>query len=125
MIFPITRGVAHLIGNLFTRIQNREQEVTWIDAGIAAPTPRVIVLLIWVLGLVIAHPYIPGSSSKAFQGVSVLAGVMLSLGSSGVISQAMSGLALMFSAGAPKRITASRTRASVIPSTYRVIRSSP
>jgi small-conductance mechanosensitive channel len=96
VIFLITRGVAHLIGNLFTRIQRGELEVTWIDAGIAAPTRRVVVLLIWVLGLVIAYPYIPGSSSKAFQGVSVLAGVMLSLGSSGVISQAMSGLALMF-----------------------------
>ncbi|MBL8002101.1 MAG: mechanosensitive ion channel [Flavobacteriales bacterium] len=95
-IFLITRAVAKIIGGLFTRIQNGELEVTWIDASIAAPTRRVIVLLIWVFGLVIAYPYIPGSSSKAFQGVSVLAGVMLSLGSSGVISQAVSGLALMF-----------------------------
>ncbi len=96
LIFFITRTVARIIGSLFTRIQQGEIEVTWIDAGIAAPTRRVVVLLIWVFGLVIAYPYIPGSSSKAFQGVSVLAGVMLSLGSSGVISQAVSGLALMF-----------------------------
>jgi small-conductance mechanosensitive channel len=96
LIFFITRSVARIIGGLFTRIQQGEIEVTWIDASIAAPTRRVVVLLIWVFGLVIAYPYIPGSSSKAFQGVSVLAGVMLSLGSSGVISQAVSGLALMF-----------------------------
>jgi len=96
LIFLITRSVARMITALFTRIQVGEIEVTWIDAGIAAPTRRVVVLLIWVFGLVIAYPYIPGSSSKAFQGVSVLAGVMLSLGSSGVISQAVSGLALMF-----------------------------
>lgn len=96
LIFLITRSVAKIISGLFTRIQEGEIEVTWIDAAIAAPTRRVVVLLIWVFGLVIAYPYIPGSSSKAFQGVSVLAGVMLSLGSSGVISQAVSGLALMF-----------------------------
>ncbi len=96
LIFLITRSVARMITALFTRVQSGEIEVTWIDAGIAAPTRRVVVLLIWVFGLVIAYPYIPGSSSKAFQGVSVLAGVMLSLGSSGVISQAVSGLALMF-----------------------------
>ncbi|MBL7965098.1 MAG: mechanosensitive ion channel [Flavobacteriales bacterium] len=95
-IFLITRAVARMVGGFFTRIHQGEIEVTWIDAAIAAPTKRVIVLLIWVFGLVIAYPYIPGSSSKAFQGVSVLAGVMLSLGSSGVISQAISGLALMF-----------------------------
>ncbi len=96
LIFLITRAVARMTGSLFIRIQKGEIEVTYIDAGIAAPTRRVVVMLIWVFGLVIAYPYIPGSSSKAFQGVSVLAGVMLSLGSSGVISQAVSGLALMF-----------------------------
>jgi len=96
LIYFITRAVARMITSFFTRIQQGEIEVTWIDAGIAAPTRRVVVLIIWVFGLVIAYPYIPGSSSKAFQGVSVLAGVMLSLGSSGIISQVVSGLALMF-----------------------------
>jgi small-conductance mechanosensitive channel len=96
LVFVITRAVARMVGSFFTRIQQGEIEVTWIDSAIAAPTRRVVVMLIWVFGLVIAYPYIPGSSSKAFQGVSVLAGVMLSLGSSGVISQAVSGLALMF-----------------------------
>jgi len=96
LVYVITRAVARIVASFFNRVQQGEIEVTWIDASIAAPTRRVVVMLIWVFGLVIAYPYIPGSSSKAFQGVSVLAGVMLSLGSSGVISQAVSGLALMF-----------------------------
>jgi small-conductance mechanosensitive channel len=96
LVFFITRTVARIVGSLFTRIQKGEIEVTWIDAGIAAPTRRVVVLLIWVFGLVIAYPFIPGSSSRAFQGVSVLAGLMLSFGATGVVSQAVSGLALMF-----------------------------
>lgn len=96
VIYLITRSFAHLTAALFDRIQKGELEVSWIDASIAAPTRRIIVIFIWVFGLVIAYPYIPGSSSKAFQGVSVLAGVMLSLGSSGIISQLVAGLALMF-----------------------------
>jgi small-conductance mechanosensitive channel len=96
VIYFITRSFAHLTAALFDRIQKGELEVSWIDASIAAPTRRIVVIFIWVFGLVIAYPYIPGSSSKAFQGVSVLAGVMLSLGSSGIISQLVAGLALMF-----------------------------
>jgi len=96
VIFLLTRSLVKIVGSIFTRIQQGELEVSWLDAAIAAPTRRVVVMLLWVFALVIAYPYIPGSSTKAFQGVSVLVGVMFSLGSSGVISQAMSGLALMF-----------------------------
>ena len=39
-----------------------------------------------------AYPYLPGSDSEAFKGVSVLAGLMLSLGSSSVVGQALAGL---------------------------------
>lgn len=96
VIVLITRWIAQLLSTFFDRVQRGSIEVAWLDASIAQPTRRVFVLLLWLFALVIAYPYIPGSSTKAFQGVGVLAGVMLSLGSSGVISQAMSGLALMF-----------------------------
>jgi len=49
------------------------------------------------LGLAMAYPYLPGANSQAFKGVTVLAGLMLSLGASGVVGQAMSGLSLMYS----------------------------
>lgn len=43
-----------------------------------------------------AYPYIPGSSTDAFKGVSVLLGLMISIGASGVVGQAASGLILMY-----------------------------
>ena len=49
------------------------------------------------LALVFAYPYVPGSNSRAFTGFSVLAGLMLSLGSSGLINHMMSGLVIIYS----------------------------
>ena len=44
-----------------------------------------------------AYPYIPGSKSDAFKGVSVLVGLMISLGATGAVGQAASGLMLLYS----------------------------
>ncbi|CAN5337585.1 hypothetical protein BH23GEM2_BH23GEM2_06600 [soil metagenome] len=44
-----------------------------------------------------AYPYIPGSGTDVFKGVSVFVGVVISLGSTGIVNQAMSGLVLMYS----------------------------
>ena len=95
-IFLVTRWTVRSISGLFMRIANGDIEVSWLDAATAAPTKQIVSILIWLFAIAIAYPYIPGSSSGAFQGVSVLAGVMLSLGSSGVVSQAAAGLILMY-----------------------------
>jgi small-conductance mechanosensitive channel len=49
-----------------------------------------------VFALVMAYPYIPGSDTEAFKGLSVLLGLMLSMGASGIVGQAASGLILMY-----------------------------
>ena len=41
--------------------------------------------------LVVAYPYIPGSGSEAFKGISLMLGVVFSLGSSSVISNVVAG----------------------------------
>ena len=68
-----------------------------LDAELANPTRKLVSALIWIFALVMAYPYLPGSDSAAFKGVSVLLGLMLSLGSSNIISQGASGLILTFS----------------------------
>jgi small-conductance mechanosensitive channel len=47
--------------------------------------------------LVVAYPYIPGSDTAAFQGLSVLIGLMVTLGSTGLINQVISGLFVVYS----------------------------
>ena len=46
--------------------------------------------------MVAAYPYIPGSGSEAFKGIGVFVGLMMSIGASGVVNQAVSGLMLMY-----------------------------
>jgi len=54
---------------------------------------RVVVILI---ALVFAVPYIPGSDSAAFQGLTILVGAMLSLGANSVVSNMLAGLFVIY-----------------------------
>lgn len=58
---------------------------------------RLVVALVWLGALVVAFPYIPGSSTGAFQGVTVFAGLMVSLGSTSLVGQMASGIVLAYS----------------------------
>jgi small-conductance mechanosensitive channel len=51
----------------------------------------------WLFAVVVAYPYLPGSGTDAFKGVSVFVGLMLSLGSSGLVNQAMSSIMITYS----------------------------
>lgn len=96
LIFAITRTATRLVRAFFDAVESRSVEAPWIHPETANPTRRIVVAMMWMFALVVAYPYFPGSSSDVFKGVSVFAGVVLSLGSSGVMSQGMSGLVLMY-----------------------------
>ena len=44
-----------------------------------------------------AYPYLPGSQTDAFKGVSVFLGLMVTFGSSGLVNQIMSGFMITYS----------------------------
>lgn len=97
LIFVIARLTARAVGAFMERVQRGELKAGWLDTDTAAPTRRLGTVAIWLFALAMAYPYLPGAESDAFKGVSVLAGLMLSLGASGVVGQAMSGMSLMYS----------------------------
>lgn len=97
LIFLLARMVSRATGAFFERVARGETHLGWLDADTAMPTRRLANVVIWLFALAMAYPYLPGSHSDAFKGVSVLAGLMLSLGASGVVGQAMSGFSLMYS----------------------------
>jgi small-conductance mechanosensitive channel len=68
-----------------------------IDADVVHPARQLASAAIWLFALAMAYPYLPGSSSEAFKGLSVLVGLMLSLGASGLVGQAAGGFILTFS----------------------------
>ncbi len=95
-IFVVARLVARAASLLLQRIERGELQVRGIDADTALPTRRLIGGCIWLFALAMAYPYLPGADSEAFKGVSVLAGLMLSLGASSVVGQALSGFSLLY-----------------------------
>lgn len=68
----------------------------WLPRDLVPPTHRLVTIFIWAFGAIMAAPYLPGSDSKAFQGVTVFIGVLLSLGSTSVISNLLAGLVLTY-----------------------------
>ena len=62
----------------------------------ATPTYGLVRFGVVALALVIAFPYIPGSSSPAFQGVSIFVGVLFSLGSSSLMGNLVAGYSLVY-----------------------------
>jgi small-conductance mechanosensitive channel len=97
LIFVLARIVSKATSVFLQRVERGEAVVPWLDADTATPTRRLASVGIWLFALAMAYPYLPGANSEAFKGVSVLAGLMLSLGASSVVGQALSGLSLMYS----------------------------
>jgi small-conductance mechanosensitive channel len=96
IIFLIARFFVRVLRAFFTGVEQGRVQVVWVDETTAKPTGRLLAAVVWLLALVAAYPYIPGSDSEAFKGIGVFVGLMLSIGSSGVVNQAVSGLMLMY-----------------------------
>jgi len=62
----------------------------------ASPTFRILQVLLWAFTVAVVYPYLPGSDSKAFQGVSVFVGVIFSIGSSTAIGNLVAGLVITY-----------------------------
>lgn len=62
----------------------------------AWPTYKIARIAVIAFALVVAYPYIPGSQSAAFKGISLFLGVVFSIGSTSIIANTMAGYALIY-----------------------------
>jgi small-conductance mechanosensitive channel len=97
VIVLATRFAVYCLGIVFDAVERRQMSLPFVDADLARPTQRIVAALAWICCIVMAYPYIPGSSSDAFKGVSVFAGLIISLGSTGLVNQMMSGFVITYS----------------------------
>jgi small-conductance mechanosensitive channel len=97
VIFVIARFLARLVGLWFKGVEEGRLKARWIHPETAQPTRRLLTGVVWVFALVVAYPYLPGSQTDAFKGVSVFLGLMVTFGSSGLVNQIMSGFMLTYS----------------------------
>ncbi|MGE8420715.1 mechanosensitive ion channel family protein [Pseudomonas sp.] len=95
MIFFIARGISAFSKRVLERLA-KPGTITWLNHETLQPTTRLTSLAIWLFALAMAYPYLPGAGTEAFKGLSVLIGLMISLGASSVVGQAAAGLILTY-----------------------------
>jgi small-conductance mechanosensitive channel len=96
MIVIIFYYVLKMMNALFGAINKERITFSGFDPEWAWPTYRLARLLVLAFGLVLAYPYIPGSDSAAFKGVSIFLGVLLSIGSSSIVSNIVAGYSMTY-----------------------------
>lgn len=97
IIAILFRGIVRLADRFFDAIESGTLKLNEFHPELARPSKRLARILLWLIALMIAYPYVPGSQSKAVQGVSILLGLMLSLGSTGFVGNVIAGLILTYS----------------------------
>ena len=96
VLYFVVRYLLKLSRLLFKGIQEGGITINKFDPDWAMPTYRIFRIFVIVFAVVIAYPYIPGSDSSAFKGISVFIGVLFSLGSSSVISNLIAGYSMTY-----------------------------
>lgn len=96
VIMGLARFTATANRRFFAAIIRGNHKSRFFDPTTAPITQRLVTLLIWITAIIVAFPYIPGSQTPAFRGVSVLAGLMFSLGSGNLIGQLVGGLTVVY-----------------------------
>ena len=96
VIIVITYYGLKLIRFFFDEIEKGTIVLSGFHPEWAIPTYQLVRFLVIALALVLAFPYLPGSSSPAFQGVSVFIGLLFSLGSTSVVANIVSGVVLTY-----------------------------
>ena len=96
VIAAIASQVLRLVTMIFDEIAKGNLTLRGFYPDWAEPTAKLIRILILVLVIVVIFPYLPGSKSPAFQGISIFMGVLLSLGSSSAVANGVAGIILTY-----------------------------
>jgi small-conductance mechanosensitive channel len=97
IIFVVARLLTRVLVQFFGAVQASRVTLPWLHPDTAPPTLRILIVLLWLFAIMVAYPFMPGSGSGVFKGITLFAGAVFSLGSSALVGQFMSGLVLMYS----------------------------
>ena len=92
----ITRYVIKFARFFFGAIGKGQVVLPGFYAEWAFPTYKIVRFFILAFAFTVAFPFIPGSGSQAFKGVTIFLGVLFSLGSTSAVSNVMGGLSITY-----------------------------
>ena len=88
----IIRGARYF----FTQVERKRISIQGFYPEWARPTQRLVTVLVLIVAVIMAYPYIPGSRSPAFQGIAIFLGLLGSLGATGVVANLINGLLITY-----------------------------
>jgi len=96
VILFVTRLVVRIFRFFSLEIERGILNIKGFHKEWAKPTYNIIRFLIYAFAFVIIFPYLPGSDSVAFKGVSVFLGILFSIGSSSAIANTVAGFVITY-----------------------------
>jgi small-conductance mechanosensitive channel len=96
VIFFIVRYLLKIVRLIFENIELGLIRIPGFEPAWIWPTHKMAKVAVIIFGVIIAYPYIPGSGTTAFQGITIFLGIILSFGSSSVVSNLLAGLFVIY-----------------------------
>jgi small-conductance mechanosensitive channel len=96
IIVVLMRYFIKFVKYIFREIDAEKLKIPDFHADWAMPTYGIVRVLLYAFMLVLIFPYLPGSDSNVFRGVSVFIGLLISFGSSSAISNMVAGLVITY-----------------------------
>ena len=96
VIIVIARYLIRILNMLSKEIEDDRLRLKGFHKDWAQPTANIIKIVLYAFTLVFIFPYLPGSDSPAFRGVSIFLGVLFSLGSTSAISNIVAGIVITY-----------------------------
>ncbi|WP_087490809.1 MULTISPECIES: mechanosensitive ion channel family protein [unclassified Winogradskyella] len=97
IIIGITaRYFARVLNVITTDIEREKLQLHNFHKDWAKPTGKLLTIFIYAFALVLIFPYLPGSGSSAFQGVSIFIGAIISFGSTSAIANIIAGIVITY-----------------------------
>lgn len=96
VILVVTRYILKFIRRIFVEIGRGTVSFPGFYVEWAEPTYKIVRFLIFGFVVVVIFPYLPGSDSPAFKGVSIFLGVLFSLGSTSAVANIVAGTMITY-----------------------------
>jgi len=96
IIFLMAWVATRVSAEFFAGVTARPDDSGLLNTHTAPATRRIVNASLWLFAIAMAYPYLPGSHTEAFKGLSVIVGLMVSIGASGVVGQIASGVMIVY-----------------------------
>ena len=95
LVFMV-RVILRMLRRFFDAVEQGRVHLPNFEQEWAAPTYKLVRPVVIAFAVVVGYPYIPGSGSEAFKGVSLFLGIIFSLGSSSFIANMIAGYSMTY-----------------------------